>query len=1270
MSKSKVFLGRALSVVATAALALTAMPARAGDECITPQVKAEVWECPEGVFQASVTKRPQVSFNTAPEEIKLKSKEDMKKPVNPEEITKTADRDQRRERLKPKVKELLLTELANLDSLFKSTPKNSKDRPKLMRRLAEGYVELESSAFLEKTQAEIDAQNLKSSNPDGAGAAKEKARKAGDILKLARGNAIKYYGMLKDKYPQWCQDPNDTDPKKSTGCGDEVLYYLAYEHEQAGEYEKARDVYLELIDNWKESKYIPNAFLAFGELFFQEAQGDPQKWGLAEQAYKNVLKYDPPENKLWGYAQYKLAYVLWNQGKFKDAVVGFKSVIEFGTKYASLPNASGLATSARRDIIPVYALAEDPARAYNDFKPISGDAGAANEKTFKMMEDLGATLLDTGHYPEAIVLYKDLMKRNVGDNYCIYQANIAKATMAMESGNKVRIRGELDEQVKVYTSFLKATHSDKSKLECANETAGLVTETAMAWHLEAVGSGGVRGTGDLKTMQQAAQLYELVVSNFTNEQFKAFKFPRIIKEDWPSVPKIRYAMADLLYFQKDWAKCGPAFDAVVAEDPNGPNAAEAAYASVLCYQNIYATQHADGSDRKGGGNLPGGKEDKKGQKDSEKLKSKEFSKEQQGMVVAFKRYLCHIKPSDTDKDAREQYVEVMFALGRTYFEAYHWEQAAEVFRKVALEYPAMDASVYAANLYLEAANIMGSKLEPARSSCYDIMSQDVPAFTASFCTDAKKKDNEEQCDVLFRVQRDFERLKAEAVVKECDKGADAKSGARTPEALKKCEEGGNLYMELWKKYAKDACEDKKEGCARAEEILYNAARAYQAARLVAKSISVRKLLLDPKYHLEGTDLAKQSVYEIGGNYQAIAVYDLAAEWYEKFAAANPGNDKASDALSDAVVLRLGLGEADQAIRNADTFQKLFANKKAAQAAQIGYAIAEYYAQKEDWNAAYKRLNAVIANIDAQATLDIKMQAHALLGRIGAKTKKGPSADTDYGKVKDSWKDPAKAIETLKAIGGDDSVVARRVGKVLNAVGEALFYFGEKKRLEVEKVKFPEYKGSGEAKDVDKFVKDKVKEWMEKKKPLINEAGREYFQIKELKPDAPPMWVIKGAAAVGKMWGDYVALFRAAPYPKDWNKCEKEKNPTPETTKQCYVPFSLVDPDGDEGPLFAEPLLWIDLRATYLANLDAVSEPEKNIAKKAYAACMDESVKFQYFDEDSRSCEQWLSKNYPGEYHLIDEFRPAPTRANSGLDERSPLLDADGTPLIEDTRALQ
>src|SRR5205823_14580756 len=125
---------------------------------------------------------------------------------------------------------------------------------------------------------------------------------------------------------------------------------------------------------------------------------------------------------------------------------------------------------------------------------------------------------------------------------------------------------ELNKQIATYGDFQKSSHGNEIKLECGNTTASLVTETAMAWHLEAVGSGGVRGTGDAKTMELAARLYQIVIDSFTPEQFGQFTFPRIVKEDWPSISKIKYAMADLLYFQKDWEKCGPAFDAVVAED--------------------------------------------------------------------------------------------------------------------------------------------------------------------------------------------------------------------------------------------------------------------------------------------------------------------------------------------------------------------------------------------------------------------------------------------------------------------------------------------------------------------------------------------------------------------------------------------------------------------------------------------------------------------------------------------------------------------------------
>ena len=178
----------------------------------------------------------------------------------------------------------------------------------------------------------------------------------------------------------------------------------------------------------------------------------------------------------------------------------------------------------------------------------------------------------------------------------------------------------------------------------------------MAWHLEAVGSEGQRGTGDQRTMDKAAYLYKKVVDTWNAAEFEKFQFPRIEKKDWPNIYKIRYAMADLLYFQERWNDCGPAFDAVVAENPQAPEAAEAAFASVLCYQKIYDTTHKGGEDRKGSGNMPGGA--KKGGKDKEKesedakLAPKDFTDGQKGMITAFNRYICYIKPGAAEQGGR------------------------------------------------------------------------------------------------------------------------------------------------------------------------------------------------------------------------------------------------------------------------------------------------------------------------------------------------------------------------------------------------------------------------------------------------------------------------------------------------------------------------------------------------------------------------------------------------------------------------------------------
>lgn len=1215
---------------AVAALAVGAVAASgnasAADICISQQAKDALSQCPGGKMEATAGKKPAVSFNTAPQGVNLKKRDDQTKPTLPATSQTIAQRDERRNRLEARSRQLLVTEIQGLESLFQTTPKDAADRPGLMRRLAEGYVELESAATRDKTELSIKIDEAKRKSPGTVGKLQEESAKADKILAAARQAAIKYYGMLETQYPKWCQTVNKADPAKSTGCTDEVLYYLAYEHEQANDLDKARKVYLKLIQNWPQSKFIANAYLAFGELFFNEAQGDPSKWALAEQSYGEVIKYPPPDNKVFGYAHYKLAYVYWNKGDFQKAISEFKKTIDFGQQFTNLPNAKELANSARRDLVPVYALAGEPKKAHDFFRPLSGDAGGSTEKTFKMMDDLGQNYLDTGHYKEGIELYEDLMTRDRGPKFCIYQAHIAEATLAMKSGNKDQIVGVLKKQLDTYSAFDKASHPEDAKLKCANVTAELLSETAMAWHLEAVGSGGVRGTGDKKTMTLAATLYEQVIGAFNKDQFAKFEFPRIVKEDWPSIAKIKYAMADLLYFNKDWAKCGPAFDAVVAENPTGPDAPEAAYAAVLCYQNIYTETHKGDAARKGTGNLPGGEDKKKKAVNKAKeLAPKEFTENQKGMLTAFNRYICYIKPPANDKDAQEQYVEVKYARARVYFESQHWEEAALGFRDVAINHADKDAAIYASQLYLESLNIMGSSLEPAHPSCYDDMAADVPKFIESFCQKGKEKDAE-QCGTLIRIQRDIERLRAEKLVEAAGKG-----GADAP---KQFEKAANAYMDMWRKYSEEACKNKQPACERAEEILYNAARAFQAARLIAKAISARKILIDPQYNLNNTEPAKKAVYEIGGNYQAIAVYEEAANWYERFARENPKMEKAPESLQDAVVLRLGLGQEDQAIKDADLFNKNYGSQKPAQTAAIAFAIGAHYVEKEDWDNARKRLSSALSQIDRNAALDVQIQAHALMGRVYTKINNASQAQSEYNKVRALWANPDAQLKKLEAAYPDENDRLRRLGKALTAVGESLFFFAEVKKKDVDKVKFPEYKGSGERADVLKHIQTKVQDWVKKKRTAIEEADKEYQKIVTLQPTPPPRWVIAAGSRVGQMWSRFVAEFRAAPIPKEWN----QKGPHP------------LIPD----------LTWEDIKFNYYASLDEASEPQKQSAKAAFKTCLDLSVKYQYFDEFSRACEVWLAKNYGAEYHLIDEFRGAPNRVAAGLTDKPLPLNLDGT----------
>jgi hypothetical protein len=220
----------AILVCSSAATAQTV-----GGACVSDEAKKTLQACQAtGKGNFDVTKHgkaPQVNFHSAPPPVDLKKGDQQKKPNNPMEAP---PRDERKSRLQARARALLVTEINGLENLFKTTPQNAPDRVQLARRLAEEYVELESAAFRDKTTAEMERDNLKKSNPQAAGQKQTVANQANGIMLAARKAAIQYYTLMKDQYPNY-------------GQIDEVLYYLAYEYEQASDNQTARKIYYELI---------------------------------------------------------------------------------------------------------------------------------------------------------------------------------------------------------------------------------------------------------------------------------------------------------------------------------------------------------------------------------------------------------------------------------------------------------------------------------------------------------------------------------------------------------------------------------------------------------------------------------------------------------------------------------------------------------------------------------------------------------------------------------------------------------------------------------------------------------------------------------------------------------------------------------------------------------------------------------------------------------------------------------------------------------------
>ena len=1151
----------ALVVVMGAEAAAEQAPMSGAGVCIPKSTEQQIAGCPAGARKQSAKEGGNVPVSRF-EEAKRKHRA-VKGPTGPS-LQIDLSTALGREKTRARTETLLKREIQILERLVRNSSADDPRRPDVLLRLAETQFEMQIAQTAKVRSFDDPIYEACTRDKDKARCkqAREGQKKAESALDATRNDSIRTYATLVRDHPNF---------KRM----DEVLFSLAFALQEQNEFDKARAVYRRLIKDYPKSRFVPNAYLSFAEYYFNDSDMDS-----AAKFYRKVLEFPPKANSVYGYALYKIAWVEYNRERYRQSLQGFVDILEFARKNKHANDASNLARQARKELVLPYSRYGSANKALDFFRRYAQNDKEARE----MLENLAELYYDTGQWPPAITVYHKLMADAPRSNsLCDWQTKVTNAVIS--SKPKAAQIVELKRLVDIYRTFRKGNRPKAKVEECKVETATTMLWLGTSWHREAVGTDAAPGTRDKKTMSQAAVLYRTLLSEFPDMEQMEFK--NIDRRDWPTEYKISYFYAELLWKMEEWGQCGPAFDKVVELDPRGEFTSDAAYAAVLCYNNLYQQQYVPRETK----TKFVSKRDQRAQKDAKaapqpKFKKKQFTPLQEGMLEAFNRYVCYV-------DKAEDLATIKYRRARIYYEANRFEEAAVLFRDIAFNHKESELSEYAANLYLDCLNILGTQLGEPRVACVQELSAQIDPMAASFCgTEQLADQHPDLCGTLGTLQCQVRRQEAE-----------------TYQKTKQFKKAAATYVRIFRRHPE---------CGEMDEMLYNAAINFEAAHLLGRAIQVRTVLIER--YPEST-LSKKAVYLIGQNFQALAYYEQAAKYYEQFARKFPGEDgtkcdagdkkagicpNSIEGLEQATFFRIGLGDDQAAMEDADLFARNYRRKLPRQTSQVMFSIGSIYERQDRPAQVIQHYQEYLKKYGKVGAPQQIIQANTAIGRAYWQLNKKNEARKYFLAAVRGWTSGApKRIRAMKGVPKETKVVYLRAA--LDSAAEAQFYLSEYKFAEFEKVEFPKYRGGKSMAKVKKWSDTEFKKWMKKKLGVLRSAEADYAKVARMnvtvngtKMQSAP-WQIAAAARTGEMYRSFVDEFRDAPIPR-----EIEKDP------------GLFD--------------------IYVGALDDASEPLQRQAIDKFEFCLKTATQVRWFNEWSRSCEQELHALNPTKYPVAAELR--------------------------------
>ncbi len=551
-------------------------------------------------------------------------------------------------------------EIASLRRLIELGGGSDTETPQWYFRLAELLWEESRYFFFESNRRDDRLIALgKKGDPREVAAVQAEKKDFNEESQRFSDQAVALYKAIVGKYPKY--------PRL-----DEVLYFLGENlSKRPNTKADALKAYRALIQRFPNSRFVPDAWMAFGEYYFDSANGKDRVGNLhrALEAYRKAASFQ--ESSVYGYALYKQAWVQYNLGDWNESLELFRAVIYFGELPTSTIPADrklALVKEARKDYVRTYSHVGSSENAMTEFRRIGGETGWMD-----MLKALAGIYYDDGKDRDAIVVYHELIQEKpLSPEAPFFQSRI------ITSAGRMGRKDAAVQQVHVFAKMLREIEAApgnkdekfrKALQDARRDAEQTLRVLAVQYHNE------WKKTRDEPVAGYAAAIYLDYLDLFPSE---------------PTAYEMRFFHAELLYALATFDTAAVEYErvaeldvaAVEAKKKPGKFFKDALEGAVFSWDLVVKK-------------LP---DEKSGAGDPKKRIP--FAPQREKLVRSCERYLKWQPKGD-------RWVEIAYKTANIYYRHNAFAEATDLFTRIALDHPEHELAGYSTNLVLDAYNMLG-----------------------------------------------------------------------------------------------------------------------------------------------------------------------------------------------------------------------------------------------------------------------------------------------------------------------------------------------------------------------------------------------------------------------------------------------------------------------------------------------------------------------------------------------------------------------------------